>query len=690
LAGVAALLWPARMAGPLDGLPLDGIAEAVLIGVAFPALLWFHPRFLNHRLSRGAIVLLIAWKAFAAYAVVPDGWCVRFEAGRPLVRDAQSNVPHSWDVRADWLSPQPACSAVMTRAYTGIGEFPVWFFNLPPVDGGLPVEGDRPPTARTGMTVTGFLEVARAGELSFEFGGDMAGTALFVDGLAAPNSVRLEPGTHRIRVESLLTGVWWRFVPLWNGADLWSSRVMATLRRPAPIDGRLRPAGRWLVTLIVSVWLGAWIAAFLARVGSPGVLAWMVAASALLGGLASTDHLDAARWCVLALAGAALLPVPTRLRNLTGAIALVAVPWMTLIVAPRLGEIGRFHFYGLGHDYWTFQRYAYRIGLQGYWLEGGTTTFWFQPFYRWIVALLHLAFGDSSVGEGFWDGACVLASALFAWRVADVHAGFRAGLIAAVVTLGVFAIGTPWPWIGIGLSENSAVGFIYAGAFLAMRSRHGALGFAIAAGVAGTLGFYTRLNHLPMAFSLALFALPAGFPVGQLLTPRPWRLPIAWKTAIAVSATVAAGVLFFTWRTYHYTGVFSPFFGTSRGFLALWQPGMSAGTVLMRVAGSVMMVLTVNDPPQFDWVALPVLGGAAAALLGLVGVPRVRDLPAAPVGLFVAGLSSAFIARGWAYPGRFSVHLIGVTCALCVCAASRLWSPSRSPRASECRAARTA
>ena len=123
LAAIVALLWPARTAGPLDGLPLEGVAEAVLIGVVFPALLWWHPRFLRTRAARGAIVTLIVWKALGAVALVPDGWCVRFEPGRPYVADATSPVPHSWDVRADWLAPQPSCSAVMRRRYMGLGEF---------------------------------------------------------------------------------------------------------------------------------------------------------------------------------------------------------------------------------------------------------------------------------------------------------------------------------------------------------------------------------------------------------------------------------------------------------------------------------------------------------------------------------------------------------------------------------------
>jgi hypothetical protein len=652
---------------------LDGVAEAILIGVVFPSLLWFHPRFLRTWLARGAVVALLAWKAFAMSALVPDGWCVRFEPGRPLVSDATSVVPHSWDVRADWLAQQPACSAVMRRPYNGLGEFPVWFFNLPAADGFYPVEGDRPPTARTAMTVTGFVDAPRSGEMRIELGADMLETtAIYVDGKPFRDAAGLEPGIHRIRVESMLVGYLWRFVPLWNGADLWSSSAQATLKRPSRLDHMMRPAGGWLVTILVSVWMVAWTASFLARIGSPVVLAWMVTASACLGALVANDHVDAGRWCVAALAGAALLPVPTRLRNLPGAFALIGIPWLTLIVVSGAGDIGRFWLYGVGHDAWMFQRNAYRIVMQGYWLEGGSRTFWFQPLYRWIVGVLHLVFGDSSVGERYWDGACLLATGLFAWRVADAYAGFRAGLVAAALTLGVVALGTPWTQLGQGLGENSSAGFLYLAAWVALRSRRGAWSRAVAAGGLATLAFYARLNNLPIALSVALFALPARARVRRVLQAWPWRRTVAWRTAVTVPAVIVIGLMLFAWRTWHYTGVFSPFYGTQRELLAIWQPGMSAGAALVRGLASAMMVLTVNDPARFDWRALPVMAGAAAAVLAVLGVPRFRDLPAAPTFFFLAGISAAFVARGSAYAGRFSVHVIAITCALAVCAASSL------------------
>jgi hypothetical protein len=168
-----------------------------------------------------------------------------------------------------------------------------------------------------------------------------------------------------------------------------------------------------------------------------------------------------------------------------------------------------------GNDFWTYQRFAYRIVMQGYWLEGGSRNFYFQPFYRWLSGLLHLVFGDSSIGEFFWEGACYLSVALLAFSLTKASTGFRWGVLAAVTTLTVVAIGLPWGLIGVGLSEITSTGFIYLGAFMALRSRRGSLRWAVAAGLLASLAFYTRLNNLPMAAGIALFALSARVPLAK-------------------------------------------------------------------------------------------------------------------------------------------------------------------------------
>jgi hypothetical protein len=91
------------------------------------------------------------------------------------------------------------------------------------------------------------------------------------------------------------------------------------------------------------------------------------------------------------------------------------------------------------------------------------------------------------------------------------------------------------------------------------------------------------------------------------------------------------------------------------------------------MAYNVVYVLTANDPPQLDIYTSPLLIGAIVAVLSMLGVPRLRDLPAAAVLFFFAAIAGAFIARGWAYTGRFSVHVMPITCALTVCAAASLF-----------------
>jgi len=670
LAATVALLWPARISGALDGLPLDGTVEAVLLGVAFPALLWLHRPFLETPFVRTCIIALLGWKAMMAVAFVQDGLCVTFAPSQPIVNSG-SGAPHSWDVRADWRSPAPSCSAIMNRQYNELSEFPAWFFNLPPpVDRPL-LPAERPPGATTGMTVSGFIYVRHPGILEIQTGPDLAATVNIADqpvSTAEPENgrVQLGPGVHKILIDATLTGDKWRLAALWNGASVWSES-MATVQPPSAFDRAVRPWLTWASSALALALLIGWLASLAVRIGNPDVLAWTIAASACIAFLAATGDGTFGRWAVAGLFGAAFLRVPARLRNITGAFALIGIPWLTLIVVEFAPQVGRFTLYTAGDDFWMFQRYAYRIVMQGFWLEGGSATFWFQPFYRWIVGVLHLIFGDSSVGEVYWDGACVLLMALFSFHVAKVFGRFRLGIAAAALTLTVFTLGTTWVQLGRGLSEISSAGLTSLAALLALRSRHRAWRPAIAAGLLATLAFYTRLNNLPMAFAVAVWGLPIRQPVRTAFRTATLAARTSWPTVTAVVLMLSLGLLLFAWRTWYYTGIFSVFYGTQRDYLAVWQAGMPLGTVLGRMADSVLMVLTMNDPVRFDPYALPLLLGAGISVLAAIGVPRLRDLPIGLIVVCLAGLAGALVSRGSAYAGRFSIHMIAVTCAIVAC-----------------------
>jgi hypothetical protein len=668
VAAAAALLWPDHVSGPFDGVPLDRPAEAILVGVVFPALWWLYPRFLRCRAARLAVVLLVAWRAAATVLFVPDGWCLRFAPARPFTVGA-AGAPHAWDLRADWRAADPSCSAIMTRPYEQLADFPAWFFNLPPAAQGMPEPADRPPVAVTPMTVQGFVRVAEGGLLRIDTGPDVTAT-IQIDGGPAASVWHVDRGVHTVNVTATLAGDRWMFAPMFNGRSLFSSAI-ATVKRPSRIDLLARPWAGWIPAALVCGLFGAWLVSALMVVADRWLVLWAAGSAAAIAWLVAIGRIDDARWLIPALAFAAALPMRRGVRNALGAFVAVGVPWLTFVVASCLPLVGRFSLYSPGNDWSTFQSFSYRIVLQGFWLEGGSATFWFQPFYRWIVGVLHAIFGDSSVGEWYWDGACLLAGAMFSYRVVRRVSGFRWGLVAAVMPLAVFVLSDERGFLGRGLSEISSAGLIYLAATFVIRSRHRSTVRAVVAGGLATLGFYTRLNNLPMAIGTAAFALPLCVPARCAWLPWTWWRRVAWRSLLIVPATIAVGLLLFAWRTWHYTGVFSVLYGTARDHLAVWQPGMAIATFLNRAAESVLMVLTLNDPPHYDPYALPVLAGAAVAVGALFAVPGL-NAPLPLAGFFFATIAGALVSRGSAYSGRFSLHAIPVTCALTVSAVAEL------------------
>ena len=657
----------------LDGAPLDAGADAILIGLVLPALVAIDRGVLRITTVRILIVLLLAWKGLLAATVVPDGWCVRFTSPAPLFVGNEV-IPHAWDVRADWRSAVPRCSAVMTRGYQSIDRFPVWFYNLPPANLRQPAtEEERPPHVSLGVKISGSLSTSLDGTFRVLIGDDVTLSAIIdgvaVDDASLPSGVSLRAGTHDLALSGTMTGERWAIVPQWNGADIWRD-AMTTIDVPRAIDFRLRPWGRWVTPLLA----GALIALAAIRLAWMARSAVVVMASLAMCALAigSAGRSVVMRSMPLVFGVSGWLRIPRRLQNTLGAQLLVGVPFLALIAARGFDDIARVTWYTSGDDWWMFQRFAYRIYLEGYWLEGGEPTFWFQPLYRWIAGGLHMVFGDSSVGELFWDGACAWAGALFAFHVARNFAGFRWGMAAAVLTLLLMTAGPGWYLFGRGLSEITSAGLLYAAALMTLRGR-ASKKYVLLAGLCAAAAFYTRLNNLALAAAIAAFSLPIRVPAGDWFRWRSW-LPKMSKPAFAgIAGAIVIAIILFGLRTYHYTGSVNLLAGTQAGARSVWQTTGAGESMTRNVIDSVLIVLTMADPPRFDPRSMPILIGVLAAILALAGVRRFRELPM-NVSLFcLAGVLGAFVARGSAYPGRFSIHLIPVTVALAVCAV-KAWS----------------
>jgi len=274
----------------------------------------------------------------------------------------------------------------------------------------------------------------------------------------------------------------------------------------------------------------------------------------------------------------------------------------------------------------------------------------------------------------FLDAAALFAGALFAIEATRRVADFRVAMAAGVLTLLTVAFGPNWYVIGRGLSDAVAAGLIYVAALVVLDMRDQPIRVAVLGGTLATVAFFTRLNYLPLIIALIVLTLPFALDARSLVdVGRLWRA-LPKRQAAAYLACIAIGVLALMSRTWHYVGQFSLFAGTTRMHnatgLGVTTASLVSAEAWRSALESVAMIVTVQDPPGFNPRAVLVIAGVACAILALLRAPLVRRLPLGLVLFCLAALSGGFVARGVAYPGRFSLHLIPVAVALAVATVS--------------------
>lgn len=673
-----ALLWPSRTLSWFGGMPLDGRVEALLVGLIVPALWWVHGRFLERRAVRAAILAVLVLKVAGSMLLTQQGLCARFSTSSTpgpyhtdvltIPIDEPTGVLHSWDIRAGWREDSPSCTAVIDRPYPVASAFPAWFLNITDFASG----GRRDVT----MEVRGYARVNGDGRLAIELGPDMVTTGTIGSQTVSspggePVAAVLDAGVHRVDLRVKLTGDRWRLVPTWNDRDAFGA-ILMTAAEPRAFDG---VAGRALDVIagsFVVVLLAAWMMSVVFEYGSsPALLAWCVVAASVLAACGATGRFE--RLSALILLAAVFVPVAERHRNLRGVFLLVGVPWLALFAARTLPQVGHFSAYS-NDDWLAYQVAGYRIFMHGFWLEGGSKVFDYQPLYRWMSGLLHLIFGDSSVGEAYWDAVCLLLGALVAFALVRPVAGFRWATAAAAATLATFSLGTIWYFVGRGLSEVAAAGWAFLAAIALLRAQNGRAAVAVAAGVLAVLMFYTRLNHLLFAVSLLALLVPVDVPAR-------WRdvfdaLPrINLRAAVLYAATFAGGVVLFAIRTWWYTGVFSVLYGTS---LKNNDTGLRLGTIASqavwgRISHSLRALVWMNEPPAAELRALMVAAGVVLSILALLQVPRLSRLPFALAVVTLGACASSLFVHTHNYPGRMSIHLAPFAIAMTANAGARLF-----------------
>ena len=670
-----ALLWPARTLSMFDGLPLDGRAEAVLLGLAVPVLWWMHNRFLDRTLVRVAIIALLAVKIAGAALLTQQGLCAKFSTAAPYATNVLTipieeprGVLRSWDVRGDMRAEAPACTAIVDRPYAEASAFPAWFVNITD----FATSGKRD----LSMDVSGYTKVGERGLFVVDVDRDMTvsgriGSQDVSSADGRPMLATLDAGTHRIDLHAVLTGERWRLVPTWNGGDAFASTAF-TVSEPKATD---RAAGLFSVlqTTLALALIVSWIMSLaLAYRASPFAIAWCVLAASVLAIAGSTGRFD--RIAALLLAGAVFVPMAEPHRNLRGAVLLFGVPWLALFAARTLPQVA--HFTAYSNDDWlVYQVAGYRIFMSGFWLEGGTRVFDYQPLYRWMTGALHLVFGDSSVGEAYWDGICLLLGASVAFVLVERAAGFRWAVAAAAATLATFSLGTIWYFVGRGLSEVSAAGWGFLAALALLRNRGAHSGLAVCAGVFAILMFYARLNHLLFAVFLLALSIPVA-------VPSRWRDAVRQVASINVRAaaaylgTFAAGVALFATRTWWYSGVFSILYGTSLKYndTGLRLTTVFDGSVWARISHSLRALVWMNEPPSPDPRAVLVVLGVLLSAGALLQVPKLNRLPLSIAVVTIGACVSSFLAHTHNYPGRMSIHLAPFAIAMTATAGARLFS----------------
>jgi hypothetical protein len=672
-----AVLWPSHVLTPLDGVPLNGPLEAVLIGVVLPALIWLSPGFAGRRAARTAIVSLLALKAIASIAAPQHGLCARFTTAAPfhgvistIDIDEPAGMLRSWDVRADWRSASPRCTAIFDRPYVARERFPIWFVNL--------LNALRP-AADISIAVDGYATVSEPGILSIETGRDLKLEGTLGSVTMAPAGTTLSAtvpaGVHRLQLHGESHGTGWRFIPRWNGVDAYSAaRLTAAI--PAGIDRFVAPALSVLISAVVVTLLVLGVAAAAdGRLSTPAA-AFGALAAAVLASIAMTGRFE--RFAPLLLLAAPLVPIGHERRSMRIAFVLLGVPWLAFFVAQSLPRLGVITEYSLGDDWQMFQAAGYSIFLNGQWMRGGSGIFLFQPLYRWVAGGLHVLFGDPSVGEIYSDAASLLAAALMCFALLKPISGFRAAVAGAALTLVTFTIGPIWYLIGRGLSEIAAVGFMSLAMIFMLRARLGRLRAAAFAGLFAVLMFLTRLNHLLLAGFLLAGLMPLRTPSTLAAVASAVR-HVRIRSVVVYAAIVIVGTTLYATRTWWYSGHFSVTYGTS---FAVQRTGLAPSTlaspaVWANVGESLAGQLTMREPPALDPRAMLMVIGALLSALALLQVPFVNRLPAAIALLAMGTIAGSFIAHTHEYAGRMSVHVVPFTVAMTVCAATRLIRASR-------------
>jgi hypothetical protein len=315
-----------------------------------------------------------------------------------------------------------------------------------------------------------------------------------------------------------------------------------------------------------------------------------------------------------------------------------------------LPQIGHWSLWSQGDDWTSYQNFAYKIVVDGQWLNAGEGVFTMQPLYRYFVGFYHFLFGQSAFVQRMADVWCILGAAtLIACLIVRFRLPALIAFFSSIAYLMANLIGTFRYRIGEGLVENHAMIFMMLAAWLLYRSREEARYYQIIlATLFGIIGYWMRQDHLGAIAGLAFLALE---PVEGLTGG--WqgyweRFKLHWRQIALYWGGGILSVLLICYRNWFLGGAFFPTDTQHPNFFEVYEKA------------KFYLILTGDEWPVFPSISgIVVTLGVFMALLALVWRPKTLSNFPLSLGIIFIGLLApyAFLGTG-VYQPRFSIHIL--------------------------------
>lgn len=682
---LAVMILPSGVEAWFDGLPWSQPLEFLALAVAFPFLTLFAWRFLCRRAVIIALATLLVVKLGLAFYAPRSGWNMYVYAS------PEAMAQNRWQ-RTYTTLVYPHLSEIFRSPLRHRLEFPIEWKTVYGYETEKPYLGVAltgflrfPPDTRLAIVTTGLEDgwakaVAASGE---EWEVPIVGSLES----AAQMSHETLPSTV-VRVSAQLTygeGSWslqpvFVFLDgtlgdLYGRGVMWQTAEGAVM--PQWVNMALRMIGRSLdvgVVIFLLLWLvwglrqrmlqrdldhvvilfaiaGCWIP-YVLKPFFPSKSAVPVLGVSLLitGALLIL-------WMFWRL-GVGLIK-QADVRNLPAvALLVLGAPLLSFYAGNLVSEVARIQIYTTGSDPLTYQVFARQIFVEGDLWHRADAVYAYQPLYRYLVGLLHLLFGQSSVTQNMLDvwsvvGAMMALVSLGGWlRIAPLFSLAGAVLYLAIGWLTQFNV-----LLGAGMQEYAAMLFVVLTAWSAAQRAFLGWRKILLTSLCGVCGLLLRNDHLGVLGAAALLAIE---PVRGDLR-RAWAALFAetikqWKTVLIPGVAIFGGLLLQALRNYVMGGMFVV--NQTQNTTSGWYHSLGE-----RIGG-VLLILNSGlsadfFSPGLVFVALVLWAGTLTGAIALVwrrGALARYNLSLAI--MLVALLLPYLFFKPTATPPRWSIHLL--------------------------------